>query len=303
MLEDAAAWSGWFAKMPPVVSLALLSVGSVLPIRYVFANRDRIRDFTLKLLGAASAGQAAFRKHFRPPIRKAVWSDLYSGEPTVQINQWEVLDHTIRRTALISGEAHPALVGMAQVTEIHGQRQLFMCKFVHASSTHMELRIEAHHDPVVRRRAVLKIDGELLSDTTFDPCLTPAVFDSRNRNGFSEETASHLLDHGEVLSLSVTDTVPNQSGGEREWRHDLLRIPLCGYSRVEARLSSIARSVWSASVFSYAPPEFVPALDPELIDQTIRNITDPDSYAEWRKSMAARFVTDDLETTATDRTE
>ena len=72
MLEDAAAWSGWFAKTPPVASLALLCVGFLLLTRYVFANREQIRDFTLKLLGAASADQAAFRKHFRPPIRKGL---------------------------------------------------------------------------------------------------------------------------------------------------------------------------------------------------------------------------------------
>ncbi len=51
--------------------------------------------------------------------------------------------------------------------------------FVHAASDHMELRIESHHDPVVRRHAVLKVDGEVLSDMTFDPCLTSTVSDTR----------------------------------------------------------------------------------------------------------------------------
>ena len=137
LLEDAAAWSGWFAKTPAVVSLALLLVGSLLLIRYLFANRERIRDFTLKLLGAASGGRAAFRDHFRPRIRTAVWSDFDSDHPTVatepetedESDQWEIIDHTIRKAGLVDGEAYPALVGMAQVKEIHGQRRASTCAY------------------------------------------------------------------------------------------------------------------------------------------------------------------------------
>ena len=302
MMEDAVAWSGWFARTPPVVSLGLLSVGSLLLMRYVFASRERIRHFGSKLLGATSAGHAAFRTHFRPPICTAVWSDLNSDQAPLEVNRWEILEHTIRKTGLVDGEAYPALVGMAQVKEIQGQRCVYMCKFLHADSSHMELRIQAHDDPVLRRRAVLRIDGEVLSETTFQPCLTPAVLDSRNRKGIREETA-HLLESGDVLSLSITDTIPDHSGGRREHRHDLLRVPLRGYNDVEARLSRVAPSLWSASLLSYSPPEFVPALDPPLIDHAMRLITDPVSFAEWRKNMAARFVADDLETTTIDRTE
>ena len=144
MPEDAAIWSSWFANMSPVVSLALLSVGSLLLVRYIIASRERMRDFTLKLLGAASAAQGAFRKHFHPPIRKMLWSDLDSGRPPVETNRWELIEHTIRRTGMVDGEAYPALVGMARVKEFNGQRHLYMCKFVHADGSHMELRIEAH---------------------------------------------------------------------------------------------------------------------------------------------------------------
>ena len=296
LLEDAAAWSGWFAKTPPVVSLALLLVGSLLLIRYLFASRLRIRDFTLKLLGAASAGRAAFRNHFRPPIRTAVWSDFDSDQPTVateqetqdESDQWEIIDHTIRKAGIVGGEAYPALVGMAQVKEIHGQRRLYMCIFVHAASDHMELRIESHHDPVVRRHAVLRVDGEVLSDMTFDPCLTSTVSDTRRKEGIREE-AAHLLDVGEVLSLSVTDTVPAPSGCQREHRHDILRVPLGGFRAALDRLAGIARAIWSASVHSYSPPEFGPSLDPQLLDRAMRSITEPSSYQEWRKRMAEEF--------------
>lgn len=302
MPEDAAAWSSWFANMPTVVSLALLSVGSLLLVRYIFASRERIQDFTLKLLGAASAAQAAFRKHFHPPIRKALWSDLDSGQPPVEINQWQILEHTICKSTMVHGEAYPVLAGMARVKEFDGQRYLYLCKFVHADSSHTELRIDAHHDTVTRRRAVVRVDREVLSDMTFQPSLTAAVFDTRNTEDIIQETAQ-LLDIGEAMIISVTDTVPDHSGGQREYRHDLLRVPLRGYSDVEAKLSGIARSIWSASVLSYSPPAFVPALDPRLIDQSMKLITDPTSYAAWRKRMAELFLTEDHDSQSVDETE
>lgn len=298
MLDDAAAWWGWLAKIPGAVSLALLSAGLLLLMRYLFANRERIQQSTLKLLSAAGAGRAAFRNHFRPPIRTAVWADLDSGQPTVeanetsQSNQWEVIEHTIRRTRVVGGEAYPALVGMAKVKEIRGQRDLYMYTFVHAASDHMELRLESDHDPVLRRHAVLRVDGEVLSDMTFDPCLTSTVSDTRRKEGIREE-AVHLLDVGEVLSLSVTDTVPAPSGRQREHRHDILRVPLTGYKAANDRLSGIAMAIWSHSVHSYSPPEFGPSLDPQHLDRTMRSITEPTSYREWRRRMAKRFGPED----------
>ena len=151
----------------------------------------------------------------------------------------------------------------------------------------MELRIEPHHDPVVRRHAILRVDGEVLSDMTFEPCLTPTVSDTPRKEGIREE-AAHLLDVGEVLSLSVTDTVPAPSQGQREHRHDILRVPVSGYRATHDRLGRIARSIWSASVHGYSPLEFVPSLDPDLLDRAMRSITDPSSYTEWRRRMAQR---------------
>ena len=288
MLQDAAIWFGWFGKLPRSASIAAISVGSLLVMAYVFTNRERIKDSTLKLLAATRAGYIAFRWQLGPTIRAAVWSDLDSGQPSVESNQWEIIKHTVRRTGLVAGEAYPVLVGMAKVKELRGERYLYMCVFLHAGGSHMELRIEAHDDPIVRRHAVVKVDGEILSEMTFDPCLTPVVSDTRRRHCIREE-AAHLLDVGEVLSLSVTDTVTSSSRGQREHRHDVLRVPLRGYRPANARLSGIATSIWSISLHGYSPPEFVPALDPHLIDDAMKLITDPASYDEWRTSMSGRF--------------
>ena len=265
-------------------------------IGYVVANRKRLKASTLKLFAAARAACAAFRREYGSAIRKAAWADLDSGRPTtdadLEANQWEVIDHTIRRTAVVGGEAYPALAGMAQVKELHGQRHLYMYMFLHAGGQHMELRVESHHDLVVRRHAVLRVDGEVLSDMTFDPCLTSTVSDTRRWEGIREE-AAHLLNVGEVLSLSVTDTVPAPSRGESEHRHDILRVPLNGYRAANDRLSSIARSIWAASVHSYSPPEIAASLDPEFLDRTMRSITEPSSYRQWRERMAEQFSTQD----------
>ncbi len=304
MLDDAAAWSGWLAKTPPAVSLALLSVGSLLFIRYLYASRERVRDFTLKLLAAATAAQAAFRKQIGPPIRTAGWADLDSGKPTAdanhETNEWEVIEHTIRRSSVVGGEAYPALVGMAKVKELRGDRHLYMYMFAHAEGSHMELRIESHHDPVGRRHAIVKVDGEVLSDMTFEPCLTATVSDTRRGDGIREE-AAHLLNVGQMLTLSVTDAIPAPSHGDREHRHDILRVPLTGYRAANDRLSGIARSIWSASVHSYSPPEIAPSLDPNLLDRTMRSITEPSSYREWRRRMAERFANEDDDGNSTDQ--
>lgn len=277
-------------------SLALLLVA------YVIANRNGIAASTRKLLAAVRAGCATFRREFGPPIRKAILVDLDAGQRKAdsddEAQQWKVIDHTIRRTGVVGGEAYPALVGMAQAKEIHGQRHLYMYMFVHASSSHMELRIESHHDTVLRRHAVLRVDGEVLSDMVFDPCLTSTVSDTRRWDGIREE-AAHLLNVGEVLSVSVTDTVPAPSG-EREYRHDILRVPLNGYSATHDKLGGIARSVWSVSEHNYSPPEIAPSLDPALLDRTMRSITAPSSYREWRKLMADQFETADDDSTSTD---
>ena len=302
-MQDAVTWIGWFGKIPRGVFLTLVTAGIVLILVYFFAIRERIRTLTVKLLGATSAGYGAFRKRFRPPIPTAVWSDLDSEEPSSGVIGWQLLGHTLRKTAgMISGEAYPALVGVARVSEIQGQRHLYMCHFVHESSSHMELRIEAHDDPVFCRRAVLRVGSEILADMAFEPCLTPAVFDSR-RSGDIREDAAHLLRVGEVLSLSVTDTVRAPSGAQREHRHDILRVPLRGYGNVDARLTSRARNIWANSVLNFSPLEFTPGVDPQRIDIYIKSIIDPASYDEWRKSMAAYFVIETHVDNSTDQTE
>lgn len=95
----------------------------------------------------------------------------------------------------------------------------------------------------------------------------------------------------------VTDTVPVPSHGEREYRHDILRIPLTGYGAAHDRLSAIAMSIWSVSVHSYSPPQ----IDPNLLDRTMRSITEPSSYREWRRHMAEKFANEDDDSNPTDR--
>lgn len=290
--QDVATWLGWLEKVPPSV---LLVAGSLLLMGYVFANRKRVAASTSRLFAATHAGYTAFRRAYHGPgIRAAVWSDLDCGLPADEMNQetnqWEIMEHTVRRTGLVGGEAYPALVGMAQVKELHGQRRLYMCLFVHAAGSHMELRIESHHDPIVRRHAVLRVEGEVLSDMTFAPCLTAAVSDTRRWEGVREE-AAHLLNVGTVLSLSVTDTI-RVAGDLHEHRHDILRVPLTGYRAANDRLSGIADSVWMASVHSYSPPEIAPSLDPRLLDRTMKSLAEPSAYREWRNRAAEQFGTE-----------
>lgn len=297
VIQDAQVWFGWFGKLPRTPSLSIGGIGCLLIGMYVIANRNAVYSSCARLLLGADAALAAFRREMQGRPRKASWADLDSGG-SFESCRWEVIDHTVRRTGLVAGEGYPALVGMAKVKEMHGQRHLYMNMFVHKDGSHMELWIESHHDPIIRRHAVVKVAGEVLSDTTFAPCLTPAVADMRRRGSLREETA-HLLDVSDILTVSVRDTF-SSTDGERERVHDLLQVPLAGYKAVNQRLSGIASGVWSASVLNYSPPEFGPKVHPRLIDQHMRSITDLASYDQWRKSMSEVFGAESRDPTGTE---
>ena len=285
--QDAVVWWGWFGQMHRTMSTVTAAIGVFLVLAYLLANRKVINSFRSKLFAAIRAAFAAFQGVMRPPVvHRAVQGEPGSGA-TCESNRWEIMDNTVRRTGLIAGEAYPALVGMAKVRELRGERHLYMAMFLHRSGSHMELRIEAHHDPIARRRAVVRVDGEVLSDMTFAPCLTPVVSDLQRRASIREE-AAHLVHAGDVLTVSVTDTEAGPSG-QRERIHDLLRVPLAGYTDTNQRLSAIANGVLTASVLNYSPPEFSSALSPQLIDQHMRLIADSAAYDEWRAEMSKVF--------------
>lgn len=298
-LEDAAVWFGWFGQLPRSMSIGTAAVGVVLILTYLLANTKAIHSFCFRLVRAARDALTAFRAATDQPVDPPADQEDAAPREIPEAEQWQIIDHTVRRTGLVSGEAYPALVGMAKVKEIRGKRYLYMAMFVHADGSHMELRIEAHHDPISRRRAIIRVDGEVLADTTFAPCLTSAVSDMRIRTSIREE-AAHLIDVGDVLTVSVTDTVGGSSG-QRERPHDLLRVPLTGYAGVNQRLSGIARGVLSASLHNYSPPEFNSDLSPKLIDRHMRLITDPATYRSWRASMSETFDSDSARADGSDR--
>lgn len=289
-LQDAAAWFGWFGQSLRFVSIGAMVFGVLLILAYLLANRRAIPSFYSKLARAVRDALAAFWAATRQPVDPPAAREEPASSETPETERWQIIDHTVRKTGLVSGEAYPALVGMAKVREIRGERHLYMVVFVHPDGSHMELRIEAHHHAISRRRAIVRVDGEVLFDTTFAPCLTPVVADTRLRACIREE-ATHLIDVGDVLTVSVTDT-EGGSPGQRERTHDLLRVALTGYKEVNRRLSGIAAGVWSESVHSYSPPEFNSDLSPELIDRHMRLITDPATYRDWRAGMSEVFASD-----------
>lgn len=291
ILADVNSWLGWYGKVPHAISL---TAGVLLLFCYLVANHKRIGIFMFKFLKATRSGCASFTAEFGSPMRIVDWEDLDSIQPASSLkhesDKWSVVEHSARKTSVVGGEAYPVLIGIAKVKELRGERTLYMYVFLHAASSHMELRVEDHHDPIALRRAVLKIDGELFSDMTFEPCLTSTVYDSRNVDDIREE-AHHLLSTGDVLSLSITDTLPNTSGHQRQRRHDILRVTTQGFEAAQNKLRSRASSIWSASVRSYSPPELDPSLDPQLLDNAVKFNNDQAAYEYWWRRMAEHFHT------------
>ena len=180
------------------------------------------------------------------PPRSATWDDLRSTG-AYESGRWEIMRHTVRKTDLVLGEGHPALVGMARAAEQRGNRHLYLAMFVGNPRPHLEFRIDGYHGGIVRRHAILKVDGHPLSDMTFDPCNTSVVSDARRWQEIHEETM-HLLGVGEVLSVAVTDRVRVGSDREIDDVHDLLIVPLTGFRAAQTRLQHIAHAVRSARV-------------------------------------------------------
>ena len=236
-----------------------------------------------RLRPAIRAAIAEFKRTVRSPDEEL--QDEKSGEPD---EKWEVLEYSLRKVGIATGEAFPALVGMARAKELGGNRYLFMCQFLHADSHHMELRIETTGEQVGRRFAVVKVEGEVLSDMIFHPCPTPIVSDTRIKEGIKVGTA-HLLDNGDgVLTVSVTDEVADR-GGVRQRERDVLRVSLRGYREAASMLENTARRVWEISIHGYSPPEFNHRLDAQTIDLGMRRITDHASFKAWRSEMESYF--------------
>lgn len=242
--QDAGVWGEWLGDLSLVGAWGLTVVGVILVGACVHANRKALAVFYAKLQSATAAASDAWRRVL-PPLRSATWDDIRSTE-TFESGRWEVMAHTVRKTGLVPGEGRPALIGMAKVKEQNGNRNLYLSMFLDGKH-HAELRVADSGRPVVRRHAIVKVDGEVLSEMTFDPCLTSCVSDTRRREGLREEVM-HLLDVGDVLSVSVTDTVQVGPGREIDDVHDILRVPLAGFATASAKLRGIANRIRSATV-------------------------------------------------------
>ena len=244
MIQGLPAWATWLDAIPAPVAASLLGAGVALLAGFLVANRRPIAAWCGRLPTATTAAFGTFKLTMWPPPPPP-------NEPSDDTNDadggWEVLEHTLRRTGLVAGEGSPALIGMAQVTELNGQRRLFLYQFAAANGSHQELRTETAYEPIVRRRAVVKVDGEVLSDTIFDPYATAVVHDVR-RHECVQQGAAHLLQTGDRMTVAVTDFVRGLDGEEHEFPRDVLRVPLRGYVAASNRLSRHAMSIFSASV-------------------------------------------------------
>lgn len=277
-------WAYWLSAIPSELALILVGVGLGLLVAWASA---RVAMQLARLGSAVPAALAEFKRTMRPANEQSR-DETNSEQDAPQDEKWEVMDHTLRRVGVVAGEGLPVLVGMARAKELRGNRYLFMCRFFHAGSQHVELRIETTGEEVRRRFAIVKVDGEVLSDMIFHPCNTPVVSDTRVDEGI-RAGAVHLLDDGDsVLTVSVTDEV-RVKGAVRQREHDVLRVPLRGFREAEAALKRAGTAVWQHSTPAWSPPEFNRHLSAIDIDIGMSHVTDPVSYEAWKSEMASHF--------------
>ena len=151
---------------------------------------------------------------------------------------------------MVAGEASPTLIGIARVKELgRGNRHLNMYVFADRGGgryrSYTEWRTEEPIEQVVRRRTVVKLDGERLSDVTIDPRTTSAVFDYDRLEEHALSRVHSLLEAGDVITVLIDDTMRDSVGGEQTFCRDVLKVPARGYNaaleRLHARASSVLR--------------------------------------------------------------
>ena len=191
----------------------MLGVGATLVGWSLWSNRRRAAAWSAKFRAAVRAAFGEFKRTMWPPPPP---TDESSEEPGDADDGWRILDHTLRRSGIVAGEAYPALIGMAEAGKVSGQRRLLMYQFAGHDGGYMELRTETPSEPVIRRRAIVKVDGEVLSDTTFSPYTAPVVHDVRKKECIERGTR-HLLGKGGRIAVSVTDVTTGQDGGSMRW--------------------------------------------------------------------------------------
>ena len=284
--DDLPTWAKGFAAIPAPVAWVFVVGGLLLVAWAMYANRQRIAERTARLRSALKVASTAFKRTMWPPEKEP--NNGMPEEPDAE--KWEVLEHSLRNIGVVGGEALPALVGMARAKELEGDRYLYICQFLHADNPHMEFRIEPTGEQILRRHAIVKVEGEVVSNMAFMPCYTSIVSDARRRDGIKEGNI-HLLEHLDdgVLTVSVTDKVVHH-GVPRRCERDVLRVSLRGFReahrRLRAKEMSLRGSFWMGG---YRPPEFNQDLDAETIDREMRHIVDEESYGKWRREMESHF--------------
>ena len=288
MLDALPVWAVWFATIPDPVAWFLGVGGTLLVIWSLITNRQKLVDGTVRLSSAAKVSFAEFKRTMWPPPPPPV--DTQQQEETRDEERWEVLEHSLRGIGLIAGEAFPALLGIARAKELEGDRYLYLCLFLHDDQTHLEFRVKPTGDQILRRHAIVKVEGEVISNMAFMPCYTSIVSDGRRRDDIKEGNL-HLLERlGDgVLSVSVTDQVFS-NGVTRRYERDVLRVSMRGYreaaNQLRAKGMGLQGSFWMGG---YRPPEFNQNLDAEKIDRGMREILDEESYGKWRGKMQEYF--------------
>ena len=267
-----------------VASRVWRRIGGGRAVRFLWSSTRSAAARITKLRTGVAAAWDTFKRIVWPPPTAEPSEDIGSGA-----GRWEVIEHTLRRIGIATGEAFPALIGMAKAKELGDRnRYLYMCVFLHADSHHMELRVQATGEQVRRRFAEVKVQGEVLSDMIFHPCVTPVVSDTRMKEGINVG-AAHLLDNGDgFLTVSVRDIVVD-GPSVRERERDILRVPLRGFREASDMLENAARRVREVSPHDYSPPAFNRDLNAVTIDLGMRDIMDLESYETWRSEMATHF--------------
>ena len=229
-LDGVMGWHSWITAIPTPIALAIVIVCALLVVRSLYLNRTKMVSWCKRLGSAAKDGFATFRQSMWPA------PELTATEPP-DGDAWEIVKDSVRQVEMVKGEGYPALVGIAKAKERSGNRYVYMYAFIVADGAYTEWRTDPPHGTprVSRRHAVVKVDGEELSDMTFNPYTTPVVFSFQNTDQIRQGVL-HLLEVGDLISITFTDYIADASGKLQSISHPVLRVPVRGYKAAYDRL-------------------------------------------------------------------
>ena len=240
------------------VGIGAMTVIATLAVPFLASATSELSWWINLLLGAAIlfvGGTAVYRRLRRRTASTDDMEPLVSkhdqpveeprieqGDQATQTPRWQVVEESIRKAPIVSGEGPILLLGYARVAAV-GQREtekLYYCKLHDVKDAHsyFEFRVNPPSGRLVERESEIRLlPGEIITSKR----VWSASDESANNNVVADwrslsEESRELIHSSESMVIVWKDTISH--GGDRpETKINRLVVPVDGLHDVEEQLA------------------------------------------------------------------